>query len=342
MNKNDQTQKTKVTLCLAPMATLSHEALRLLIHQFSSPDEYFTEMIHAPSLLQGGPYEAFYLRTSPVPERLVWQLTASSQEPLVQASRLLRDLGGIGIDINMGCSAPNIAKYGSGIAWMSKALSEVASLVRAVRKEVPGRLSVKCRLGEDENYERLIQFCRLLVDEGVDLITLHPRTRKQSYSRPAKHNYVQKLVQDLKIPIYANGDISTSDKARMVLDTTEAQGLMLGRIAIQKPWIFARIQHDLANLPIPSSVFFAPETKTDHIKIDHRAVAQFFLESLQSSQPKDFYISRAHRFFFYYCDNLPFAHHIKMRIQQTKHIDQILPLLDQHFAEVEGSQFSVF
>lgn len=315
---------------LAPMATLSHEALRLLIHEFGDPDEYFSEMIHAPSFVHGGRFESWYVRTSPCPERMVWQLTGGSEGPMVKAASMLRAYGGIGLDINMGCSAPDIAKTGAGIAWMGKPLAEVASLVRSVRAEFPARLSVKCRLGEDENYPRLLAFCRMLIDEGAELITLHPRLRRQGYARPAMRDYVGRLASDLPVPVYGNGDVSSAEDARSFLEKSHCAGLMIGRAAVQKPWIFSTI----SGLP-PAASLTAPDGR-----VDHRAVSDFFLSRLRECQPEEFHISRAHRFFFYYCDNFSFAHHIKMRIQKTKTPDEIGGLLDDYFVQVEADRFS--
>ncbi|MBN2810411.1 MAG: tRNA-dihydrouridine synthase family protein, partial [Spirochaetales bacterium] len=119
---------------LAPMATLSHEALRLLIHRWGDPDEYFSEMINASTFVAGGKFEHWYVRSAPCPERMVWQLTGASPDSLSKAASLLAREGGIGVDINMGCSAPDIAKTGAGVAWMGKPLSEVAEMVGGVRR----------------------------------------------------------------------------------------------------------------------------------------------------------------------------------------------------------------
>ena len=102
-------------LMLAPMATLSHEAFRRAVARFGGCDEYFTEMINASSLLNMGPWEKFYLMDGPEPEKIVWQLTGNKAEPLAQAAALVAGLEGRGVDLNMGCSAPQIANTGAGI-----------------------------------------------------------------------------------------------------------------------------------------------------------------------------------------------------------------------------------
>ena len=119
-------------LICGPMATISHPAFRILVEKFGGCDEYFTEMINAGTLLTNGPFEKFYLNSAPVPEKIVWQLTGRLGEHMVNAAEVLVKLPGIGLDLNMGCSAPDIYRYGAGIAWMLKDISETRDMVKGV------------------------------------------------------------------------------------------------------------------------------------------------------------------------------------------------------------------
>ncbi len=322
------------------MATLSHEALRILISRWGEPDEYFSEMIHAPMFVAGGRFEPWYVRTAPSSERMVWQLTGSEMDSMVRAASLLLPYGGIGLDLNMGCSAPDIAKTGAGIAWMSKPHGEVASLVSSVRHVIdsrdtaPGtarpRLGVKLRLGEAEDYDTLLSFCRMLVDSGADMVTLHPRVRRDKYGRPARRAHVARLAGDLPVPVYGNGDISSVQGALEYAREVPCAGLMIGRAAVQKPWIFRDIRRA-----------FDEGSAGEGLSVDHLEVAEFFLATLAQSQPEEFQISRAHRFFFYYCDNFSFAHHIKMKIQNAVSVAEILELLGEYFDRVPGDRYRV-
>ena len=177
-------------LILAPMATLTHQALRKTVANFGGVDEYYTEMINASSLLHGGSFEKYYILNDVEPEKTVWQLTGDEENPLAEAAAVVKDCGGIGIDINMGCAAPAIYKYGAGISWMLKPISETSSMLSAVKNAIgEKRLSVKIRLGdEDFTMEKLFAFADMLVGEGVSQIVLHPRTKKEKYTRPPKYN----------------------------------------------------------------------------------------------------------------------------------------------------------
>lgn len=319
-------------LILAPMAAITHSGFRELINTFGEPDEYFTEMIHAPSALSGGGFEKWYFRTNPSPEKLVWQITSPKIEEAALVCPLLLKHGGIGIDLNMGCSAPQIVSTGAGFAWMKKPLEETALFVRTVKKAILEyqklentpqqniRLSVKLRLGEKEDYSFLLKFCKMLLNEGTELITLHPRTNKQKYSRACSHEYTARLAEDLPIPVYGNGDIDCFDKIKSLDLKYKCAGWMLGRVTVQKPWIFYEIK--------------LKEKGLCNFSVDLLKTAESFFDLLNKEQPKEFHLTRAQRFFGFYCNNFTFSHHIKTKILNCRNLDQMYSNLEQYFKEV--------
>jgi len=329
-----------MNLISAPMAAITHSGWRRLIAEFYEPDEYFSEMIHAPSAVSGGGFEKWYFRANPSPEKLVWQITSPYAEAAADCVPILLQYGGFGIDLNMGCCAPQIVNTGAGFAWMKKPILEAASLVNRVKKAVllydekkagpqtePIRLSVKLRLGEDENYDKLLSFCKMLVSEGVDLITLHPRTQKQKYSRPCKHEYTARLASDLPIPVYGNGDIDSIETLKKTDSKYPCSGWMVGRYAVQKPWIFYEFSKGILKNG-------TSEDKEEKNEIDLLKTASLFLEFLREEQPEEFYITRAQRFFSFFCDNFTFAHHIKTKVLNCKRLEDMIFSLKLYFEEV--------
>ena len=238
------------------MATISHPAFRMLIEKFGGCDEYFTEMINAGTLLVNGPFEKYYINPAPVPQKVVWQLTGNDKEKMAEAARILLNLEGIGIDINMGCSAPEIYKHQAGIAWMLKDKNETAKMVRSVAEQVQSynshhenkkRLSVKLRLGNDDfTDEFFYNFCDMLVDEGVELLTLHPRTKKEKLTRPPRYEYCQKIAErykNQKVKVYLNGKVNDWNSFNNALvKAPDVDGVMISTAAVQKPWIFAQLK----------------------------------------------------------------------------------------------------
>lgn len=328
-------------LLLAPMATLSHEALRNLIFRFGGCDEYYCEMIHATSLVSGGKFEEYYIRTQPEPDKMVWQLTDYREEALKEASKIVSELGGIGIDINMGCPAPDIYRTGAGCAWMSKPLQEVASMLNKVKSVLDNsttsckRLSCKIRLGEEDfTIEKLFAYCDMLVSEGVTQITLHPRTRKEKYTRKARWEYVNQLCEYLKskysslnLQIIGNGSIfSVEDAISSIKKAPNIDGIMLGRSAIQKPWLFKQISSALSN----------EEFKTE---IDLFELAIDFMKDIENCQPQEFWKTRKQRFFIYFCDNFQFGNYLKSQLINNDGFEIQKNILQEYFEKMPSERF---
>lgn len=313
-------------LISGPMATLSHEAFRRCVERFGGCDEYFTEMINAPSLLNMGPFEKYYLMNGPCPEKIVWQLTGSRAESLAGAAVVVAGLGGIGVDINMGCSAPQIYKTGAGIAWMTKPLQETRNAVRGVKEALSPfpamRLSVKCRLGdEDFSDEGFFAFTDMLVDEGVQLITLHPRTKKEKCHRLPRYAYVEKLCERYggKVRVYLNGGVKDVASLQAALSAApDADGVMIARAAAQKPWIFAELN--------------ASSRGGEALEIDFQQLALDFINDVEAYQPQEFHRTRLQRFFSYYCDNFSFAHYFKSKMLNASGPDESRAQVMDYFA----------
>ena len=284
------------------MATISHPAFRILVEHFGGCDEYFTEMINAGSLLNFGPFENFYIDPVPCPDKIVWQLTGSDAPRMKDAAAQLSELPGLGIDINMGCSAPDIYKTGAGIGWMLKDRAETQEMVRTVRSVVPAskRLSVKLRLG-DENFTEhgFFDFCDMLTGEGVELLTLHPRTKKEKLARPPRYKYCQQLAERYKdkVPVYLNGNVK--DKASFdfaMAACPDVAGIMISRAAVQKPWIFQELKDSsyckLADEPI-----------------NMEELCLEYVDLIEKYQPQEFWKTRLQRFYTYFCMNFAFSHY---------------------------------
>ena len=303
-------------LICGPMATVSHPAFRFLVEKFGGCDEYFTEMINAGTLLTGGPFEKYYLDSSPCPQKIVWQLTSKNTELMLGAAERIVKLDGIGIDLNMGCSAPDIYKTGAGISWMIKDRAETFEMVEGVGKIISlynssavdnkKRFSVKLRLGDDNfTDEGFFTFCDGLVDRGVQLLTLHPRTKKEKLTLTPRYAYCQKLAERYKgsgLQIYLNGNIKDKASYDYALSVApNVDGVMISRASVQKPWIFS-------------------ELKQSSLKesIDMQELAFSFIDDVEKYQPPEFWKTRLQRFFTYFCMNFKFSHYAQTQFLNAK------------------------
>ena len=262
--------------------------------------------------------------------------------------------GCLGIDINMGCAAPAITRTGAGVRWMED-MDKAGGMIALVRKQVKRRLSVKLRLGfvsrggsGEAAFGYLVRFCRRLEAEGVELITLHPRTAKEKFKRSARWEYVSALRRELGIPVAGNGDIMSAKE--MLAKSADCDAVMIGRLAVTKPWIFAearalRQNEKLApdngqstspraggawplcnesGKPPPAPGFPAPSCLEE--------IGLRFLELLARYQPPEFRLSRARRFFNYFCDNLTWGNHVKNLLNREERPGGIERVWKDYFA----------
>ncbi|MDR2481120.1 MAG: tRNA-dihydrouridine synthase family protein [Spirochaetaceae bacterium] len=307
-------------LYLAPMAELGHRALRELIESFGGCDQYFSEMLSAAAVVSGGPFEKWYLDGGPDPARFVYQICGSDAGIIAKAVEELDKKESAGIDINMGCSAPAIMKTGAGAAWLYT-IDGAAEVLRAARKRTGKRLSVKLRIGERDDFEYLLRFCLRLENEGVDLITLHPRTTKEKFKRCARWDYIAGLNAALKIPVVGNGDIDSAEMCQSRAEKGGCRAIMLGRLAVREPWCFAAVKYGSRS------------------KIDREETAARFIGLLSEYQPKEFFQSRARRFFSYYCKNFTWGCYLQNCLARENSSAGMLNVIHNYLLEHPEERF---
>lgn len=341
-------------LIAGPMATLSHQGLRKIIEDFGGCDEYYTEMINAASYLTHGQFESFYTLNEFAPEKIVWQLTGKDVLSMAKAAKELCSFNGIGIDLNMGCSAPEIYKSGAGIAWMTKPVEQTKALVYEVKNALLSynseiqsdghhkkqRLSVKLRLGdEDFTDEGFYKFCDMLYESGVEQIVLHPRTKKEKLTRPPRYKYVENVACRFKnkIPVILNGNVKDFPSFEAALKAAPSSaGVMIARMSAQKPWIFAELKR---KLDFSNPLIHQKSLQTDKIKIDRLKTGLDYISNLRLYQPKEFWQTRMQRFFSYYCDNFSYAHYIKSKMLNCKTLEDAETSFSLYFDEVPDDRF---
>jgi tRNA-dihydrouridine synthase len=245
----------------------------------------------------------------------------------------------------MGCSAPLIRKTGAGVAWMAS-VDRAGDLVKEVRKAVKHRLSVKIRTGLTDDFEYLVRFCRRLEAEGVELIILHPRTAKEKFKRLARWDYVGALRAELGIPVAGNGDIEDAE-GLIRRASGPCDAVMVGRAAVRQPWIFAqakRIREESSNyandtnedekslhlIRVNSCSFDDSEKTVPGTFLEETGLR--FLELLARFQPPEFHLSRARRFFGFFCDNLKWGNHLKNLLNKEDSLAGIERVWRGHFS----------
>ncbi|MFA6283394.1 MAG: tRNA-dihydrouridine synthase family protein [Desulfurivibrionaceae bacterium] len=291
-------------LFLAPMAGLTHSALRRLIIEQGTIGLLSTEMLSAARLPSESPQLSPYLVRSAQETPLSYQLLVSREEEVAPAIAKLHTLGAEAIDLNLGCPAPTVRRMGAGSRLMEEP-ALVQGLVAAARKQTSLPLTAKIRLGEALDEEKLRDFCRMLEGEGVDLLSVHARLRGEPFVRKPRWPWVGKVKSWVNIPVVANGGIFSVEDARNCLAQSGADGLMIGRGAAIQPWIFAALAHGLYNL--------GPEVGP----VNKPALYLRFIELLEESFLPERRLGRLKEFSHYFAKNYPFGHSLASAIQSS-------------------------
>ena len=324
MTKMDSSPIQPQDILLAPMAEISHGGFRRLCDEFGGYDWYFTEMLSAAGVVSTSRYTSWYFDFGPYPEKTFVQLAGNNPELFYRAAEKILATDIAGIDINMGCSVHHIRSRGWGVELMNRPETalEIVQLLKPLTGSRP--LSVKLRIGKEENPEELLRFCNSLVEAGVSFITLNPRTSKTNRNRPGDWKYVDLLRRELPVPVIGNGEISGRKSYLARQETAGGGPVMIGRGAVQKPWIAAALK--TAGLNPGPATGNSPSILTEDGQVDLQAAIERFMVLLVAHQPEDFHVSRGRRFFFYFCDNFKFSHQVKMDIQNAPDLPTIRSL----------------
>ena len=253
----------KNPIILAPMAGITDLPYRLIMKPAGAA-LVFTEMVSAVGLVRAkGRNRTFELLDSRPEERpLGVQLFGSDPEYLAQGARLVASHADL-IDLNLGCPVPKVTKGGGGSALL-RAPEQIRRIIAAMRAAWDGPLTVKIRSGWDVEQINFLETGRIAQEEGVDAITLHPRTRSQGFAGLSDWTHLRQLKEELRIPVIGSGDIFTAQDGLRMLAETGCDALMIGRGGYGNPWLLAELAARLQGRD-----WQAP-TPTERAQVAHR------------------------------------------------------------------------
>lgn len=233
----------KNRLIVAPMAGVTDRPFRMLCKQMGA-GMAVSEMITANKALWTTPKTLRRANHEGEVEPIVVQIAGGEPQMLADAARLNVEHGAQIIDINMGCPAKKVCNVAAGSALL-RDLSNVGRILEQVVKAVDVPVTLKTRTGWSSEIKTALQVARMAEDAGIAALALHGRTREDMYRGAAEYDTIAAVKQAISIPVVANGDIDSPQKAKYVLDYTGADAIMIGRAAQGRPWIFREIQHYL-------------------------------------------------------------------------------------------------
>lgn len=296
-------------LLLAPMAGLTHSALRQIMSGFGGVGLLSTEMLSAKKLPTENPRVSPFLIRTASEKRLSYQLLIAGSGETAPAVEKLHALEADAIDLNMGCPAPAVGRIGAGIRLMEQP-DEVRRIVSEARKRTTLPLTAKIRIGIEPNDGKLKDFCALLEDEGIDMLSVHARLKHESFARRPRWEQLSCIKERISIPVIANGGIFTVQDAVQCLAVSGADGLMLGRGAAIRPWLFAEIGREVFGRDIAMHPVSLP------------LVYGAFIDHLVRLFRPEHRLGRLKEFTHYFAKNFKFGHHLASRVQSSGSVDE--------------------
>lgn len=243
-------------LLLAPMEDVTDASFRYVCKMFGA-DLMFTEFVSSDGLIRDARKSLDKLAIYDYERPIGIQIYGHIPEAMVEAARMAEAAKPDLIDINFGCPVNKIAKRGAGSGMMREP-DKMVAITEAIVKNVRLPVTVKTRLGWDEDSKIIVELAERLQDAGISALTIHGRTRAQMYKGEADWTLIGKVKENprMKIPIIGNGDITTPQQARRAFDTYGVDGIMIGRATFGHPWIFREIRHylDTGEILPPMSV----------------------------------------------------------------------------------------
>ncbi|HEY6000500.1 MAG TPA: tRNA-dihydrouridine synthase family protein [bacterium] len=309
-------------LVLAPMAGLTHAPLRRLLGELGGVGLFYSEMLSARALRHELPGRSRQLAAAERGRPLCLQIFAAEPEQIAPAVAAGDGWRPEVWDLNFGCPAPEILRQGAGGA-LARDLSRAWRMAEAMRQAVTGPLLFKIRAEEDG--ARLLEFARLLEAAGADGIVVHGRTAREKLCRPARWEPIAAVAAAVRIPVIGNGDVRSSADAERLLAETGCAGVMIGRAAAERPWIFREIAAGWG-LPVP------PLRLRTRSAV-YRRLAKLLHEHL--GHPRDLY--RLREFTGYFAKNYKFGHQLWKEVQNAADVGTARRIAKDFFSRQEDA-----
>jgi tRNA-dihydrouridine synthase B len=308
---------------LAPMAGVTDRPFRMLCRRFGA-GLAASEMLTADVALWDTPKSRRRMDHSGEPSPRVVQIAGFDPRMMAEAARRNVDAGAEIIDINMGCPAKKVCNRLAGSALL-KDESLVAEILQEVVDAVPVPVTLKTRTGWDRDNKNGLRVARIAEDCGIQALAIHGRTRADMYQGNAEHETVRRIKAAIKIPVFANGDVDSPRRAREILETTGCDGIMIGRAAQGRPWIFDEVNFFLREGRLREDL--APEKVRD--------IMRAHLEDLYSFYGDDTGVRVARKHLSWYFRQHPGQEALRDRLVRIETPDeQLATLLERYDTRV--------
>ena len=309
-------------LVLAPMAGVTDRDFRLLIRRIGGVGVVTMEFISSRAIVGGYPKILELMEFSQEERPISIQIYGSDVDTMVEAARVVEELGPDICDINMGCPANKVLAGCAGAALMGD-LKLAERMVAAVRKAISIPLTVKFRLGLNDGQRNYLELGRICQDNGAAAVAMHARTAKQMFRGEAAWPEIGKLKETLSIPVFGNGDVRAPDDAIRMMSETGCDGVMVGRGATKNPWLFRQIAAHLAGNEIEE-----PTVR------DRRDLVLGHFRRVAGREPSSFALHKLRKFTGWYTHGLPNGRKLRQRINELPDVESFLAAVEEFFDEI--------
>ena len=315
----------KNQVVLAPMAGISNTAYRQIIKEMGA-GLIFAEMVSDKALVYGSEKTFDLLKMSDMERPIAQQIFGSDVDSFVKAAKLVEDkMHPDIIDINMGCPVPKVAIKSQAGSALLKNPDKIKEIVGAVVKAVSVPVTVKIRSGWDANSVNAVEVAKVIEEAGASAITVHGRTRAQGYSGNADWNIIKQVKEMVSIPVIGNGDVTSAEKAKEMLDFTGCDAVMIGRGVLGNPWLIKECVSYLESGIIPPKP--SAREKIEMLKRHY----QLLVDS--TSEKQAILEIRTHA--LWYIKGMPKSAYIKNEICKTKNSEDLFKILNDYLGDLD-------
>src|SRR4051812_14010588 len=319
MIKIGKIQLGEFPLLLAPMEDVSDPPFRFVCKQ-NGADMMYTEFISSEGLIRDAAKSKMKLDVFEYERPIGIQLFGGEIDSMREAALIAEQAQPDLIDINYGCPVKAVACKGAGAALLQD-IPKMVKMTEEIVKAVNLPVTVKTRLGWDENTLNVTEVAERLQDIGIQALSIHGRTRKQMYKGPADWKLIGEIKNNprIRIPIFGNGDIDSPEKALEMKNRYGVDGVMIGRASIGYPWIFNEIKHYLN-----TGTFLSPPTIDDRVDI-----CIMHLEKSLQWKGERIGIFEMRRHYTNYFKGLDHFKEFRMRLVTADHHDEVFSILEE-------------
>lgn len=317
----------KNQVVLAPMAGVCNPAFRLIAKEFGA-GLVCAEMVSDKAILHGNERTKKMLFVDEREKPLSLQIFGGDKSSLVEAAKVVdQQTNADIIDINMGCPVPKITKCDAGARWLldpNKIYDMVASVVDVVKKPV----TVKMRIGWDEEHVYAVQNAQMVEKAGGKAVAVHGRTRVQMYEGQANWDIIRQVKENVGIPVIGNGDVNSPEAAKRMLDETGVDGVMIGRAALGNPWMLYRtVQYLEEGVLLPNP---APKEKIE--------ICILHLDRLMAIKGEKIAVQEMRKHAAWYLKGLRGAAPVREKINYITTRDEMIELLTSFVDQLEDKE----